>query len=457
MENKQTTFGERLEFFIKIAEFSKAEYAESVGVNPNTVTNYLNDRTSPPLSVLRATYQMGCNLNWLITGDGSVYADNFMGSIVARKTDGEEMVTDEMSRKYENAKRKALESLDDEAIGQLMRRFFYNMVLTVDHLENEPQMKRRIGHFLNGNLENNFDPFAPPPPTLNEERENYRIQRLQESEWKKLEEYRYSLVRSWLTETGSIEEWYLKCKEALPNITFNEVMALEGHAFVEYNHETQTALYEWLGKNGISVDWLLGLSEDANEPFRNTPEGEKLRKKVFAASASAAFARNIPDKTSDQNRFQIEVGTREMEVFPNFIGDGQERGLVVLDEKQSLILFDNQTQKEIAMNVNAIVFCQAVSDFTIVHINENFFSSQDTLEITKDRIIVEPRKLNDIAHLLPWLIRCHRSFLVNPKYVLGMSTDEDHILLRGSNVQIDVARGSLIEVKRLLRENGITA
>jgi hypothetical protein len=94
------------------------------------------------------------------------------------------------------------------------------------------------------------------------------------------EYYRYSLVRSWLTVTGSMEEWWMKCREVQPDMTFNEVLALEGLAEMPLrgNREKYNM---WLAESGINLEWLVGVGENVDEPFAQTKEGEGLQKAIF--------------------------------------------------------------------------------------------------------------------------------------------------------------------------------
>lgn len=52
------------------------DFAKSLGVHPNSITNYENDKRFPDLSVLTHLVEdYRVNLNWLLTGHGNVYDD----------------------------------------------------------------------------------------------------------------------------------------------------------------------------------------------------------------------------------------------------------------------------------------------------------------------------------------------------------------------------------------------
>jgi transcriptional regulator with XRE-family HTH domain len=52
----------------------RAEIADKLGVNYQTLTNWLNGRNEIPVSELvKVANETGCSLNWLLTGKGEIF------------------------------------------------------------------------------------------------------------------------------------------------------------------------------------------------------------------------------------------------------------------------------------------------------------------------------------------------------------------------------------------------
>lgn len=58
---------------------SVKEFAEAVKMAPPNLQKYMNDDREPGSGVLRKLYNLGCNINWLLTGQGDMFADNDIG------------------------------------------------------------------------------------------------------------------------------------------------------------------------------------------------------------------------------------------------------------------------------------------------------------------------------------------------------------------------------------------
>lgn len=60
---------DRLVKALRVGDVGKGEMAEHLGVNPNTVGNYVSGRTKPSRAVLRVwAMRCGVPLEWLLTG-----------------------------------------------------------------------------------------------------------------------------------------------------------------------------------------------------------------------------------------------------------------------------------------------------------------------------------------------------------------------------------------------------
>jgi len=57
----------------------KQDFAEALGIAPPNLSRYLNGDSLPNKTVLLLIAQQGCNIHWLLTGEGSMFADNAAG------------------------------------------------------------------------------------------------------------------------------------------------------------------------------------------------------------------------------------------------------------------------------------------------------------------------------------------------------------------------------------------
>jgi transcriptional regulator with XRE-family HTH domain len=73
------TIGKRLEDFIKKAYKMQREFAATTGISAQQVNNYVTNRSKPSVSILKKFNVAGLNLNWLLMGNGSMFARNETG------------------------------------------------------------------------------------------------------------------------------------------------------------------------------------------------------------------------------------------------------------------------------------------------------------------------------------------------------------------------------------------
>lgn len=111
---------------------------------------------------------------------------------------------------------------------------------------------------------------------------------------------RYELLRTWLTESGTITEWYLKCKEAAPSMTLTDVLALEGFA-ESGNKRPPKEFFAFVHKSGIDVSWLEGFID--GDPFREGAEGETLKRRLIERFLS---------QSSDESLARIRDSVRQL-------------------------------------------------------------------------------------------------------------------------------------------------
>lgn len=114
---------------------------------------------------------------------------------------------------------------------------------------------------------------------------------------------RYELLRSWLTESGTITEWYLKCKEAVPGMTLTDVLALEGMAEGSSKRPPKE-FFAFVHRSGIDVSWLEGFID--GDPFREGVEGEALKERLIER-----FLSHNPDESSALVRDSVRQLSRQ--------------------------------------------------------------------------------------------------------------------------------------------------
>jgi transcriptional regulator with XRE-family HTH domain len=82
------SFAERLEYFLKMKEISKGAFADLLGVPQSQISRYVkvgDDVSLPRTDVLLRMAETGCNIHWLITGEGAMYAENEEGKKLKTK------------------------------------------------------------------------------------------------------------------------------------------------------------------------------------------------------------------------------------------------------------------------------------------------------------------------------------------------------------------------------------
>jgi DNA-binding CsgD family transcriptional regulator len=81
----ERTLGERARRFGEIAFGSVEEFAKTLKIAPSNLQKYLSGERNPGLGMLQRLYELGCNVNSLIGGDGSLFADNDAGRVLRAK------------------------------------------------------------------------------------------------------------------------------------------------------------------------------------------------------------------------------------------------------------------------------------------------------------------------------------------------------------------------------------
>lgn len=102
--------------------------------------------------------------------------------------------------------------------------------------------------------------------------------------------HKWALIREWLTETGTMTEWYFRIQERIPEMTLDYLLSLEGLVQAQERQDLETLLWSFLIQNGVNVDWLLPNAISAS-PFIDSPNGEALVARLKARYAKRDTAR----------------------------------------------------------------------------------------------------------------------------------------------------------------------
>jgi transcriptional regulator with XRE-family HTH domain len=70
------TIGSRLKAYAKARCGSIKRLAEEIGVRPDNLQKYASGRNEPGSKLLLALARHGCNVHWLLTGDGQMLAED---------------------------------------------------------------------------------------------------------------------------------------------------------------------------------------------------------------------------------------------------------------------------------------------------------------------------------------------------------------------------------------------
>jgi transcriptional regulator with XRE-family HTH domain len=90
--------GQRLRLFGVVrfgtASGSVKAFAEAISMKPSNLQKYLCGDREPGASVLARVADLGCNVHWLVTGDGEMYAASKVGEEVKRRLSSSGLVAE---------------------------------------------------------------------------------------------------------------------------------------------------------------------------------------------------------------------------------------------------------------------------------------------------------------------------------------------------------------------------
>jgi transcriptional regulator with XRE-family HTH domain len=81
----ESTIESRMRDFGTLACGSLKEFAEALQMKPPALQSYLSGRSKPGYPIMQRLHLLGCNLNWLISGNGSMTNDTQEGKALLKK------------------------------------------------------------------------------------------------------------------------------------------------------------------------------------------------------------------------------------------------------------------------------------------------------------------------------------------------------------------------------------
>ncbi len=79
------SFSDRLRTITKIIDFSQKRLAEMLGTSHQAVQQWMSGRTFPSSEMQVKILELGININWLLSGNGSAFADNEKGLLLKER------------------------------------------------------------------------------------------------------------------------------------------------------------------------------------------------------------------------------------------------------------------------------------------------------------------------------------------------------------------------------------
>jgi transcriptional regulator with XRE-family HTH domain len=74
--------GERIRLFALSKHLSIKDFADFIGMDPGNVQKYLKSKRKPGTPFLKKLQDDGCNITWLLTGEGQMYEEDEKASYV---------------------------------------------------------------------------------------------------------------------------------------------------------------------------------------------------------------------------------------------------------------------------------------------------------------------------------------------------------------------------------------
>ncbi len=82
------TTGKRIRLFGETVYASIKDFATDLQMAPSNLQKYMNSEREPGMGILVRMLEMGCNINWLLSGKGRMFADNETGRALEKEIHG---------------------------------------------------------------------------------------------------------------------------------------------------------------------------------------------------------------------------------------------------------------------------------------------------------------------------------------------------------------------------------
>lgn len=132
--------GERIEFFIEICYGNKRNFAEILGVRYSTLSKYISGSVTLSINELTLLKKSGMSLNWLIDGEGPMFANNKNGVTLRKRISNEEIELNRPNGRIKYWIKQNYETLENFAVAlnldfdEIYNVLYHDMVMSVSFI-----------------------------------------------------------------------------------------------------------------------------------------------------------------------------------------------------------------------------------------------------------------------------------------------------------------------------------
>lgn len=216
--------GERLEIFIDFLAVKKKDFAEAIGLQQSNLAPFIGQGAKLPKDeIVQKIANMGLDVHWWVTGEGEMFASNVAGEALKERKQAAERV-----EAAEVAVAHALKQVAVATNGKFPE-LNASANARITDLENTERVYQEIVARQAASTIGAKDTAAA---------------------------HKWALVREWLTETGTMAEWYFILQQAIPGVPLDYVLSLEGLAPKEKDSEFEFLICDFVRERGIDPDWI---------------------------------------------------------------------------------------------------------------------------------------------------------------------------------------------------------
>ncbi|MBL8004984.1 MAG: hypothetical protein JNL36_07800 [Candidatus Kapabacteria bacterium] len=93
------SIGARFRLFVEENFSSISSFTYVIQISNGLLHKYFNDDTAPGAGVLQKLYDLGCNINWLLSGHGEMWNDTEAGRTLRDKHSKKTVTADDNRKK----------------------------------------------------------------------------------------------------------------------------------------------------------------------------------------------------------------------------------------------------------------------------------------------------------------------------------------------------------------------